>query len=79
MPCFAKNVDEKTGEEKESLRYFKPSPVFMFEDTEGEPLDYEKCELPELPLVERAEEWGISVKAVPGNYRYRGYYSSSRC
>ena len=78
VPCFAKNVDEKTGEEKESLRYFKPSPVFMFEDTEGEPLDYEQFELPELPLVERAEEWEISVKTVPGNYRYRGYYSSSR-
>jgi len=78
VPCFAKNVDEKTGEEKEFLRYFKPSPVFMFEDTEGEPLDYEQFELPELPLIVRAEEWGISVKAVPGNYRYRGYYSSNR-
>ncbi len=64
VPCFAKNIDEETGEE--------------FEDTEGEPLDYEKIELPELPLVERAKAWGISVKAVPGNYRYRGYYSSSR-
>jgi len=78
VPCFAKNVDEEIGKEKEFLRYFKPSPVFMFEDTEGEPLDYEQIELPELPLVERAEAWGISVKAVPGNYRYRGYYASSR-
>ena len=73
-----KGIDEDTGEEKEFLRYFKPSPVFMYEDTEGEPLDYEQIDLPELPLVERAEEWGISVKAVPGNYRYRGYYSPSR-
>ena len=78
VPCLAKNVDEETGEEKEFLRYFKPSPVFMYEDTEGEPLDYERIELPELPLVERAEAWGISVKAVPGNYRYRGYYSPTR-
>ncbi len=78
VPCFTKNVDEETGKEKEFLRYFKPSPVFMFEDTEGEPLDYEQIELPELPLVERAEAWGISVKAVPGNYRYRGYYAFSR-
>ena len=77
VPCFKKEVEE-SGEEKEFLRYFKPSPVFMYEDTEGDPLDYEQIELPDLPLIERAEEWGISVKAVPGNYRYNGYYSPNR-
>ena len=76
VPCFGKRVDEN-GEETQILRYFKATPVFMCEDTEGEPLDYEQIELPELPLLERAKEWGISVKAVPGNYLYRGYYSSS--
>jgi len=78
VPCIKKEVNEDSGEEQEFLRYFKPSPVFMYEDTEGEPLDYEQIELPDLPLIERAEEWGISVKAVPGNYIYRGYYSPSR-
>jgi len=34
--------------------------------------------LPDLPLKEKAEEWKISVKAIPGNYRYKGYYSPSR-
>ena len=72
VPCLRKAVDEDTGQEKESLRYFKPSPVFMREDTEGEPLAYEQIEVPDLPLIQRANEWGISVKAVPGNYRYRG-------
>jgi len=78
VPCMKKEIDEETGEEKEFLRFFKPSPVFMREDTEGEPLAYEQNELPDLPLVERAEEWKISVKAIPGNYRYHGYFSSSR-
>lgn len=78
VPCFAKQIDDETGEEQEVLQFFKASPVFMSEDTDGEPLDYEQIELPELPLIERAEEWGISVKAVPGNYHYRGYYSSVR-
>ena len=78
VPCIKKKVNEESGEEKEFLRYFKPSPVFMYEDTEGDPLDYEQIELPDLPLIERAEEWGISVKAVPGNYIYRGYYSPQR-
>ena len=50
----------------------------MREDTEGEPLAYEQIEVPDLPLIQRANEWGISVKAVPGNYRYSGYYSSIR-
>jgi antirestriction protein ArdC len=78
VPCMKKETDENTGEEKESLRFFKASPVFMCEDTDGEPLDYQQVELPQLPLIKRAEEWGISVKAVPGNYLYRGYFSSSR-
>lgn len=78
VPCTGKEIDEDTGEEKEVLYYFKPSPVFRYEDTEGEPLDYEQINLPDLPLIQKAEEWGISVKAIPGNYRYMGYYSQSR-
>lgn len=78
VPCFRKEIDEETGEEKSLLSYFKPTPVFMVEDTEGQKLDYELLVVPELPLMERAREWGISVKAVPGNYRYYGYYSSQR-
>ena len=78
VPCLGKEVDDDTGEEKEVLRYFKPSPVFMYEDTDGEPLEREQIELPEFPLIERANEWGVSVKAVPGNYLYAGYYSSVR-
>ena len=77
VPCFKKKVDED-GDEKEYLQYFKAMPVFMYEETKGEPLDYELISLPNFPLIERAEQWGISVKAVPGNYRYRGYYSSDR-
>lgn len=77
VPCFAKTVDE-AGEETEVLRYFKATPVFSVEYTDGKPLDYQDIDLPELPLIARAEEWGVSVKAVPGNYLYRGYYSSER-
>ena len=75
VPCFQKEVDEETGEKKEVLRFFKSSPVFMVEDTDGEPLDYQQIEVPELPLLKRAEEWGISVKAIPGDYKFSGYYS----
>jgi len=60
---------------KEILVGFLAKPVFRYEDTDGEPLDYEQIELPELPLIERAEEWGIQVTAMPGSYRYKGYYS----
>ena len=78
VPCFKKQADKKTGEEKEALRYFKLMPVFTVEDTEGEKLDYELLEVPDLPLMDRAKDWGLSVKAVPGNYRYYGYYSPQR-
>ena len=78
VPCLKKELDEDTGGEKIILRGFKTMPVFMVEDTEGEKLDYQLLEVPELPLLDRAREWGLSVKAVPGNYRYYGYYSSGR-
>jgi len=78
VPCFKKEVDENTGEEESRLSFFKAMPVFRVEDTEGEPLDYQNIELPELPLLERAKELGVNVKAVPGNYRYYGFYSPDR-
>jgi hypothetical protein len=72
---FIKKVDDD-GQEKMALYGFGCKPVFRVEDTDGEPMDYEQIELPNLPLIERAQEWAISVKAIPGNYRYQGYYSS---
>jgi len=78
VPCFKKKVDEDTGDEEKYLTFFKTAPVFRVEDTEGKPLNYEEIELPELPLIEGAKEWGISVKAVSGNTKYYGYYASNR-
>jgi len=77
VPNIKKTEDTETGEEKEMLVGFLARAVFRYEDTDGEALDYEQIELPDLPLVERAEEWGLQVKAIPGDYRYKGYYSSS--
>ena len=77
-PCFKKKVDKKTGEEKMVLLYFKSTPVFRYEDTEGESLDYRQVEVPNVPLLYKAKQWGISVKAVPGNYRYMGYFAPEK-
>ncbi len=74
VPCFKKQKDEQTDEENKILISFKAMPVFRVEDTDGEPLDYQNIELPDLPLIERAYDWGINVKAVPGNFTYYGYY-----
>jgi len=73
-----KKTDEQTGEEKEVLVGFLLRSVFRYEDTDGEPLHYENIEVPDLPLLERAKEWGISVRAIPGNFVYYGYYSQKR-
>jgi len=78
VPCLKKIEDDETGEETQILKGFVCGPVFRYEDTDGEPLDYQTLKLPELPLIERAEEWGLSVKAIPGNYSCYGSYSSSR-
>lgn len=75
---FMKKMEAETGEQKEALYGFGCKPVFRVEDTNGEPLEYEQIELPQLALIEKAQEWGISVKAIPGNYRYKGFYSPGR-
>ena len=75
IPCFTTGIDEKTGEEVQVLSFFKTSPVFRYEDTLGKPLSLQKPELPELPLLDRAKEWGISVRAVPGKYSFLGFYA----
>jgi len=77
-PRFIKEQTEDQQEAKTILVGFLAVPVFRVEDTEGEPLDYQKIELPELPFMEVAKEWGISVKSVPGNYWYFGYFSQER-
>jgi len=69
---------KEDGEKKDKLLGFLAKPIFRFEDTDGEPLDYMDIELPEIPLMSRALEWGISIKAIPGNFKYYGYYNSKR-
>ena len=77
VPYISKSVNEETGEEEQYLRGYMCKPVFGVEDTDGDPLDYEHIELPDIPLLERAKGWGISIKTIPGNYSYHGYYSSN--
>jgi hypothetical protein len=71
-PLVVKKDDE------ERLIGFKPVAVFRAEDTDGQPLDYQSHQLPELPLMDKANEWGVNVKAVPGNYQYYGFFSQAR-
>ena len=78
VPKIAKTENSETGEQKTILKGFMCRPVFRVEDTEGTPLDYEQIELPDLPLLEKAKEFGISVKTIPGNFRYWGYYSPNK-
>jgi antirestriction protein ArdC len=77
-PRFIKKETKDEEEEKIVLTGFLAVPVFRVEDTEGDPLDYQQIELPKLPLMGVAQRWGISVKAIPGNYRCAGYFSQER-
>ena len=70
--------DDEVGEKDSQLVGFMLRPVFRVEDTEGAPLDYQQIQLPEMPLAERAEQLGLSVEAIPGNFEYYGYYASSQ-
>ena len=69
---------EKDDDEEQIITGFLAKPVFRYEDTNGEPLKNTTLKFPDLPLLEKAREWKISVKAVPGNYRYYGYFSEGQ-
>jgi len=77
VPCMFKKENED-DEKVCDIKGFVCTPVFRYEDTVGEKLECMHLEPPDLPFMERAKEWGISIKAIPGNYRCYGYYSSSR-
>ena len=76
VPYFKKVEDE--GDQVSVITGFGSKAVFRVEDTDGDPLEYQNLELGDIPLLERAEEWGISVKAIPGNYKSAGYYATGR-
>jgi antirestriction protein ArdC len=78
-PCiFKKDEDQEVDEDTKVVKFFKATPVFRVEDTDGEPLHYKEPTLPELPLLDRARELGVSVKAIHGNLQYYGFYSPDR-
>lgn len=75
VPRVIRKRDYERGEELLILKGFMAQAVFRAEDTEGKLLDYEKeISLPELPLLERAKEWGIAVMGRPRFARYLGFY-----
>jgi len=57
---YIKSIED-SAEEKQVLIGFGTKAVFRVEDTDGESLEYENIELPDVPLMERAEEWRISI------------------
>jgi len=73
---LTKKVKDADGEDKTIVYGYKTTPVFRYEDTEGEPLHVEGMELPGHSLLSVAESWGIEVRTMPGNFVYYGYYSS---
>lgn len=74
VPVFEKKISEETKEERIVLKGFCCGSVFRVEDTDGEALDYQKLTIPQFPLLEKAKTLGVSIKAIPGNDSYYGYY-----
>jgi len=78
VPYFVKGKDVEDDDE-EILKGFMVSPVFKVQDTEGEHLDYLKdIPMPELPLMERAEELGIKVSTELSCYGFYGVYIANK-
>jgi len=78
-PCkYSKKDSSEDSNADDAGIYFKPTPVFKVEDTEGEDLEYMKeiTVKEDLPFKSIAESLGVSVRTVPGNLQWRGYYST---
>lgn len=70
---IVKDTDEKGSEtEKTIVLGFYGIPVFRAEDTDGKPLPYEPLSPP--PLIEVAEQFGLSVSYQAFASKYYGYY-----
>lgn len=69
-------MDESIGEVLVSI--LVQFQIGEFEYTEGKPSHHEPVNLSDLPLMEKAEEWGISVKLVPRICKCHGHYDRER-
>ncbi|MCP4648606.1 MAG: antirestriction protein [PVC group bacterium] len=67
--------DSGDKEEKLVITGFRACPVFRYEDTDGEELEYNEIPLPDLPLLDIAEYLGVTVVAIPDQGNRLGYYS----
>jgi hypothetical protein len=61
-PRFVKKEAENREDETKIPAGLLAVSIFRIEDTEGPPLDYERLELPPLPLIEVAQSWGMSIQ-----------------
>ena len=73
-----KKAQNDNAEESIKLFGFRTQSVFSIESTDGEEVPSFEAELPELPLMDKARIWGISLKAVGGNDSFHGYFSPSK-
>jgi hypothetical protein len=66
------------GDDEQFIAGFMAKPVFRLEDTAGKPIEIkEPPQLSDLPLMDKAREWGINVRSIHGNYSYYGYFSQT--
>jgi hypothetical protein len=73
-------VDAPEGkkEKKQVLSGFRGLPVFRFEDTEGDPLQYHLDPPEPPPLMDVAQAWGLTVRYAGATGPYMGYYRHNK-
>jgi hypothetical protein len=52
----------------------KRVPFYKVEDTIGRRLDYKPIKPPKFPFLEKAHEWGLTIKAFPWGFNLLGRY-----
>ncbi|MBA4390612.1 MAG: antirestriction protein [Syntrophus sp. (in: bacteria)] len=77
IAIFAPLIFKKKDEDEFLLKGFKSVPVFRYEDTEGQEVNYGRHLTPNFPLMDRAKEFGLTVNTAPKQGGYWGAYQQS--
>jgi len=75
-PMMAKGraKDGAGDDEEQRCVGFAPVAVFAAGQTDGEPLEYQDVQVPDLPLLDVAQAWGIDVSVQPFVGRFLGRF-----
>jgi hypothetical protein len=77
-PIVKQKKGKEEGKDDCFVAGFKTTSVHPLENTDGEPLEYQRFQAKELPLASVAKKWGIPIVPTPKIWGWTGVFETSR-